>query len=104
MWDKQRRIREDSRKRALSAARDRARRRGAEPARREAEKLTPAAETSADGGPPEASEAVPEADSEREMPEEPAPHDPADSLAWTGLIFLSVILGGFVLTLLFMLG
>ncbi|MFP4537188.1 MAG: hypothetical protein ACLFPA_02705 [Dichotomicrobium sp.] len=103
MWDRQRRIREDSRKRALRAARDRAGRRGAEPARREAEKLAPAAESSADDGPPRASEAVPEAESEREVPES-APHDPAGSLAWTGLILLSVILGGFTLTLLFMLG
>lgn len=103
MWDKQRRIREDSRKRALRAARDRARRRGAEPARQRTEDIAPVAEISGDSDPSEASNAVPGEKSEGEAPET-APHDPAGSLAWTGLIFLSVVLGGFTLTLLFMLG
>jgi hypothetical protein len=34
----------------------------------------------------------------------PAPHDQAGSLAWTGLVLLTLILGGFMAAILFMLG
>jgi len=35
---------------------------------------------------------------------EPAPIDAAGSLVWTGLVLLTLVLGGFMAALLFMLG
>jgi len=99
MWDKQRRIRDDSRKRAMRAARARAGHRSGAP-----EAPGPASETESEphapANPPEPE--APEPETAQATPEEP--HDRASSLAWIGLILLTLILGAFLLALLFMLG
>ncbi len=96
MWDKHRQVRKDSRRRALRAAQARTARRGAgaQPIEPEPEP-EPVDETSGPGDPA----------SESEETSGPAPpRDPAGGLAWTGLILLTLILGGFIAALLFMLG
>ncbi len=52
-----------------------------------------------DDVPPATDESTPESAPEPQY----ADHDPGQSLAWTGLIFLTVVLTGFMLALLFML-
>lgn len=112
MWDRHRRIRHDSRKRALKAAHARTARRGGDtkdaasdaPAHSEAEQ---AREAVAPGPSAEDTPAACDADAPKSAPAPepaPTPHDPAGSLAWTGLIFLSLVLGGFMVAVLFMLG
>jgi len=112
MWDRHRRIRHDSRKRALKAAHARAARRGGDT-------KDAASEVSAQPEAAQEREAVSQSSlaedkpgaSDADTPESPPatepespPHDPAGSLAWTGLIFLSLVLGGFMVAVLFMLG
>ena len=118
MWDRHRRIRHDSRKRALKAAHARIARRGGDtkgaesdaPAQSEAEQESaPAAPSPSARDRPAASDVdaqEPASETEPEStPQDPVrPHDPAGTLAWTGLIFLSLILGGFMAAVLFMLG
>jgi len=103
MWDKHRQARKDSRKRAMRAAQDRAARRlGAE-----TEDAAPEPASEPSGQPTEHYETAPEPDDapEDDAPVlEPAPIDAAGSLAWTGLVLLTLVLGGFMAALLFMLG
>jgi len=99
MFDKQSRIRRESRSRALRAARERASRRQqntAAPATASAEESQP---VSCDSAADPQSVSVGCADDSAETP----PHDVAGSLGLTGLISLNVIFAGLVLTLLFML-
>lgn len=105
MWDKHQRVRQHSRRRAVQAAKARAARRAGagDPAPRpvEAEPPAPADLESVD----EPEEAVPEtSEGTAPAPEEKPPRDLAGAVAWTALVLLSVLLGGFLLMLLFMLG
>lgn len=96
MWDKHRQVRKDSRKRAMRAAKARAAQRGggAQPTEPEPEP-EPVEEPSGPGDPAP----------EPEETSDPAPpRDPAGSLAWTGLVLLTLILGGFIGAVFFMLG
>jgi len=112
MWDRHRRIRHDSRKRALKAAHARTARRGGDTKDAASEVLAQpeaaqereaVSQSSLAEDKPGASDAdTPESPPATE-PESP-PHDSAGSLAWTGLIFLSLVLGGFMVAVLFMLG
>lgn len=102
MWDKHRRIRQDSRKRAMRSAQVRAARRGAT---NTPEDHSPPRETEAPDTPetePVASGAN-EAETE-DVSDSGTPHDRAGSLAWTGLVVLTLVMGGLMLALLFMLG
>lgn len=110
MWDKHRQIRQHSRKRAVRAARARVEGRGhavhAEaPQRRPKPEPEPAEHQLSNA--PAPADALPESqeapghDHEKTGASE---HDPAGSLAWTGLILLTLVLGGFMGALMFMLG
>jgi hypothetical protein len=102
MWDKHRQVRKNSRKRALRAAQARAAKRvGSGPS-----------DGHAQPDPEPADQPIQveiAASDEPDQPEEASetdakPYDPAQSLAWTGLILLTLILGGFMAAVLFMLG
>lgn len=102
MWDKHRRIRHESRKRAMRSAQDRAARRGAtnvatdQSAPRQTEPFdTSETEPLALGANEVETEAV---------SDDGTPHDRAGSLAWMGLVVLTLVLGGLMLALMFMLG
>lgn len=94
MWDKHRQIRQHSRKRAMRAARVRAGERGGAPGPGATRPLAPEDTTE-----PEPLSAENEPDSSGKPV-----HDPASRLAWTGLILLTLLLGGFVGAAMFMLG
>lgn len=100
MWDKQWQARKESRKRAARAAQARTARRGV------ARTNDSAAEPDPVEVPPEPAEPELEIGPEMQPDSEPEPtrHDPAGSLAWTGLVLLTLILGGFMAAMLFMLG
>jgi len=105
MWDKHRQIRQHSRKRAMRAARVRAGERGGGPAQAVAPKEeTKPKETTAEPVPHAESEHVEiDAPPEPDATESPA-HDPANSLAWTGLILLTLLLLGFMGAVMLMMG
>jgi len=101
MLGKHRRIRHGSRKRAIRAAQARAaRRHSAESVSNGPSSVTEQDHTETDSPP------APEWELETDTPvsAEPAPHDSAASLAWTGLVLLTVVLGGFMAAVIFMLG
>jgi len=102
MWDKHRQVRKDSRKRAMRAAQARAARRVGSGSSDEHSQHDPEPveqplelEIAARGDAGRLHEAS-ETNSK--------PYDAAQSLAWTGLILLTLILGGFMAAVLFMLG
>jgi len=108
MWDKHRQIRDHSRKRAVRAARARAAQRGhatrGETHRPEPEPEHAAHQPSVAPKPADALPASQEAPGHDHENTEASAHDPAGSLAWTGLILLTLLLGGFMGALMFMLG
>ncbi len=104
MWDKHRQARKDSRKRAIRAAQARAARRSED---------APAAATAGPEPEPKGADEAAEPEDaapyeaiaeEPQCAPEPAQHDPAGSLAWTGLVLLTLVLGGFMAAIIFMLG
>lgn len=102
MWDRRRRLRKDSRKRAMRAAQARAARRRGDALAQDAPEPEPQpAEKPPDPEHPAAQTSAAPADNSGP---EPAPHDQAGSLAWTGLVLLTLILGSFMAAILFMLG
>ncbi len=104
MWDKPRQSRQYSRKRAMRAARARAGERIGGPGQAAARaRETRPEETQVPTDPGRAPE-DPEALSEPAAPPEPAAPDPTGSLAWTGLTLLALLLGGFILAIMFMMG
>jgi len=102
MWDKHQRFRKDSRKRAVRAAQARAARRSGGGSGEAAPPPDPEPAPNA----PEPDVSPPDAAPEPETApaSEPAPRDAAGSLAWTGLVLLTLILGGFIGAVFFMLG
>jgi len=103
MWDKHRQIRQHSRKRAMRAARVRADERARGPAQADAPRQETRPRESAAGRVPHAEPAEVEIDTSPEPDTtESAAHDPADSLAWTGLILLTLLLLGFIGAVVFM--
>ncbi len=105
MWDKHRQIRQHSRKRAMRAARVRASERGGGTVQADA----PEQETEPEEFAVEQAPCAEPAQFEIDAPPEPdtmerMAHDPANSLAWTGLILLTLLLLGFMGAVMFMMG